>query len=152
MLQVWRPIAISTARALLVVVFLLAALAKLAEIDRFGEDLAAWSVVPDRLGFVLALVVVWTEIGLAAWLGLGPRRRTACLASAAMLAVFPAAVVIESRLSEDVQCNCFGELLEAQQWRSTLDMWLITNGMIIVAALVGAMPWPARSASRCSIP
>lgn len=147
------PLALQVARGLaqlvLVIVFAVAGIAKLARIDKTRTMLGAFGV-PVRLIAPASLLLPLGELATAAGLLVPIFAWPASAAAALMLALFTAAVGIKLAQGLAPDCNCFGQTKSAPIGPRTLAR----NGLLLVLAiaLVGFQPAFASPASWGAVP
>lgn len=121
-------------------VFVIAALAKIADPPGFAKSIWMYQLAPAWSLHPAALVLPWLELlcGLALCLGLWTRAAASWIA--ALLLAFIVALAINLARHHPVDCGCFGtatvakteaERLEDMQWTILRDL-----GMLLLAAQV----------------
>lgn len=95
-------------RLALGVVFIWAALAKIADPGAFAKEIGYFRMVPLSLQNVFALALPWVELvaGVALVLNLVPRAATLLLGG--LLVVFMIAIGVALARGLDIDCGCFG--------------------------------------------
>ena len=90
------------------VLFIWAALAKIADIEAFAADVHNFHILPVALENLFAMVLPWIEVvaGLLLVMNVAPRSGTAVLG--ALLIVFLFAIVSALARNLDIACGCFG--------------------------------------------
>jgi methylamine dehydrogenase accessory protein MauD len=127
----WLPL---LARLLLVAVFVVAAVAKLA--DRKGSSQAVADFgLPNRMAAPLALLLPLIELAIAALLIPGGTARWGALAALGLLGLFTAVIVASLARGRKPNCHCFGQLHSAPVGWTTVAR----NGFL--AALAGLVLW-----------
>jgi putative oxidoreductase len=130
--QTWRGhtfIALA-ARLYLGGLFLLACWHKILDPRAFAIDIATYQMLPLALVNPLAIVLPWLELVTGALLVLGLRARAASLLTAAMLAMFTAAISVAVARGLDLSCGCFASQGMAEDpisWRTIVrdGAWLL---------------------------
>jgi putative oxidoreductase len=89
------------------VVFVVAAIPKIADPPAFAHMVSNYKLLPDAAVNLAALLFPWVEILTGAALVLGVFRRAAAWLSAALLVVFIGAIGINLSRGRVVQCGCF---------------------------------------------
>lgn len=128
----WRHAVRLGCRALLAVVFLMAALTKITDLAGFEEQVRLHAELPPPLEAVVIAVLPWLELTCGVCLALGYAAREALLIAGVLLAAF---VVQSLRQYAERDCGCFlfPELLPASP-----PWWLpVRNLALLVAAVVG---------------
>ena len=135
--------AVSFSQLLLSMVFVVAALAKLA--DRSGTRAALEAFELRRLAAPAAVLLPAVELAVAVALLPAATARWAALAALVLIGIFSLAVLRTLRSGSTPDCNCFGGLAQTKVGRGTL----VRNGLLgCVAAFVaiggrsvGAFDW-----------
>jgi len=127
------------ARLILGLVFIAAALPKLADPPAFAKAIWAYELFPAWSLHPLALVLPWLELlcGLALCLGLWLRSATLWLG--ALLLSFCLALSINLARRHPVDCGCFGAAAPKTQAEQLTDMrWLILRdvGLLLLVAQI----------------
>ncbi len=120
--------------------FLSAALQKLRRAREFAEILRAYQVLPDGAAR-LSWVVPALELTIGAGLLAGASRPGACLAGAALLALYAAAIAINlQRGRYDLSCGCGGA-----DERRPIAAWMVWRNLLLAALLAALLtPWKSR--------
>jgi uncharacterized membrane protein YphA (DoxX/SURF4 family) len=110
--------------------FLLACWHKLLDPHAFAVDIATYQLLPLVLVNPLAIVLPWVELLTGGMLVLGLRTRAASLLTAAMLAMFTAAIAMAVARGLDLACGCFASQGAAEDpisWRTIVrdSAWLL---------------------------
>jgi len=118
------------------VVFVVAALAKIGDLETFAKQVHNFRLVPVALENLVAMTLPWVELvaGVAAILGI--RRRAAAWLLWALMVVFVAAVGLAWARGLDIECGCFGKASAATVGAGkffgnvglTLLAWIATRG------------------------
>lgn len=127
------------ARIVLGLVFIAAALPKIADPPGFAKAIWAYELFPAWSLHPLALVLPWLELfcGLALCLGLWAR--AAALWVAALLLSFSLALAINLARHHPVDCGCFGATAQRTKAEQLTDMgWLILRdvGLLLLAVQI----------------
>jgi uncharacterized membrane protein YphA (DoxX/SURF4 family) len=154
-----NPWLVLAAEVALGVIFILAALPKIADPPAFAHMIYNYRMLPGPLVNVLALFLPWLELFAGAALVLGIWRRPAGIAVGLLLVVFVAAIAFNLTRGHAVDCGCFDvqaagksreELLRDMGWVLARDL-----GMLLLAAISLAASfreprrrWPFRAARR----
>lgn len=110
-------------RLYLGVLFIYAAVHKVADPAAFALDVATYEILPLGLVNLVALTMPWIEIVAGAMLIAGVRVRPAALVVAALMAVFLVALIIALARGLDMSCGCFasqGAESDPISWRTVL--------------------------------
>jgi uncharacterized membrane protein YphA (DoxX/SURF4 family) len=113
---VWlrRPGVLRTAQILIGAVFLVAALAKIADLHTFAMQLHNYRMTPVWIENLLAMTLPWVELLAALSLLFGVRPRSGAVLVLGMMLVFTFGVVVAWARGLDVSCGCFGKALSGQ--------------------------------------
>ncbi len=114
---------------------------KFADISEFAAAVENYRILPGMLVRPAAWMIPALEVLAALGLLLPATRAGACLLTAALLAIFTAAIAINlARGRRQIDCGCFGPAL-----RQTLSGWLIArNAILLTAAAAVAAPAQVR--------
>jgi uncharacterized membrane protein YphA (DoxX/SURF4 family) len=130
------PTALAAARLLIGAVFLASGVGKLLEPSgQFAHILDAYRLVPQAAIPYVATWLPWGELVLGAYLVAGFETRLSGAASAAMFAVFSAAIATNLILGVPLEeCGCFGALLKKEGAAATLigDLMLLGLSLWLV--------------------
>jgi hypothetical protein len=119
--------------------FMASAAMKFADISQFAAALENYRILPMVLVAPSALVIPALELLAALGLLVPGTRADASLLTAALLAIFTAAIAINlARGRREIDCGCFGPAL-----RQTLSGWLIARNAVLLVA-VAALVAPAQ--------
>lgn len=122
------------ARLLLIAVFLIAAVGKLA--DREGSRQAVLDFgIPRRLAALIATLLPFAELAIAALLISGASARWGALAALGLLGLFIIGIAVNLARGKRPNCHCFGQLHSKPLGWSTL----FRNGTL--AVLAGVVLW-----------
>ncbi|MBS1106628.1 MAG: methylamine utilization MauE [Deltaproteobacteria bacterium] len=109
---------------------------KARDFNGFRAALIGYALLPERLAGAIAALLASSEAALAIALGAPAAlelRATALVASAALLALYGAAIAVNlARGRRDIECGCGGPAS-----RQPLSEWLLArNALLLAAALV----------------
>ena len=135
-------IAALVARLVLVPVFALAGLAKLADIDKTREMLAGFGFRRGLLNF-MAVALPLVELAVAAALIAPPTAFAGALTASALLAVFSGVIAFNLSQGRHPACNCFGQIGSAPIGPLTL----VRNGALTGLALLVVAAGPGAAAT-----
>lgn len=121
-------------RVLVGLVFLVAALGKIADPLKFAEEIQGFQMVPDGITHVMAFLLPWLEAVCALLLITGFWRREARVVVLALLAIFVAAKGWALYLGLHINCGCFGSWLGA--FDKATQGW---PGVILNLGLISAL-------------
>jgi putative oxidoreductase len=130
-------------RLLVAAVFLAAAIPKVLDPASFATDIDNYRVVPDALIGPMAVVLplVETTIGLALVTGL--YARGAAILASGMLVTFAIAMVQAIARGIDLDCGCFGHVVETQVSWMTVTRNVVLTLVCAAIALGPDLPlWP----------
>jgi uncharacterized membrane protein YphA (DoxX/SURF4 family) len=103
-----RALVIRVCQIAIGVLFALAALAKLGNLQGFALQLHNFRIVPIPLENLFALSLPWIELVAALALVLGIQARGAAYVATGLMAIFTLAVVAALVRGLDIECGCFG--------------------------------------------
>ena len=130
------------ARVLLALVFLVAAVGKLADMDGTREALGEFHV-PRRLIEPAAWLLPAAELLAAALLMIAPTARVGAILAILLLGAFVAGIAGAMARGEAPDCHCFGQISSSPAGRGTL----IRNALLAAVALFVAIYGPGDSIS-----
>jgi uncharacterized membrane protein YphA (DoxX/SURF4 family) len=128
-----RPIAPVIAlicRLALGVLFLYAGIEKIIAPQEFAVAIYNYQLLPDRAINLLALVLPWLEVFLAAGLIAGIYVRGASLISALLFLIFAIALTINLVRGLDISCGCFGAASGNINW-----LYLVRDTSLLAMSL-----------------
>jgi Methylamine utilisation protein MauE len=125
----------------LALLFAVAAIHKLRNLERFARVLAAYRVVPEAAARRLAWTIPCLELAVAFALPSPPARRWAAGGAAALLILYAASMGLNlARNRRDLDCGC-----AAAGRRRPIAAWMVWRNLILAAAaLAAALPSAAR--------
>ena len=141
-------------RALLGILFLLSATAKLVGIDAFELYLFSFQLFPLGLAYLLARLVIAAEFTVGILLIANFYPRTAFSCALALLAGFSVFLAVLAAAGNRDNCNCFGELVNLNPVQSLLK----NAGMLALLLLSVRLPAfrmrhkPLWAALACAVP
>ena len=104
-----HPYAVTVARWIVAVLFIITATGKLRERRRFLQTVLSYQVLPARFAYPYAVVVPWLEGAVGILLLSGLLSKIAATISAVLLISFIIAIGINLvRGRSDLECGCFG--------------------------------------------
>lgn len=120
------------------VVFILAALPKIADPPSFAHMIYNYQLVPGWLINIFALSLPWAELLLGTALVLGLWRRTSLFLIGALLVVFIVAIGINLFAGNPIDCGCFDVSSAGKSDAELLgDMiWTIIRDFLLLAGVV----------------
>jgi putative oxidoreductase len=136
---VLHPKATLAARILLGLVFIAAALPKIADPPGFAKAIWAYALFPPWSLNPLALLLPWLELVCGLALCLGRWLRAAALWCAALLLSFSVAIAINLARHHPTDCGCFGTAPHRSEAERLVDMrWALLRdiGLLFLAAQV----------------
>jgi len=99
-------------RAVLGVVFLVAAIGKISDPLAFLSEIHNYDMLPDFLERILALWIPWMEMVSAVLLLFGSRVRANAGIISLLLIIFTMGVAIAWGRGLEINCGCFGDMAE----------------------------------------
>jgi peroxiredoxin len=143
-------VAVSLSQLVLIVVFAVAAVAKLSDLPRTRKAVESFGASP-RLSPGAAVVLPVAELTIAAMLLSAATARWGALAAIALLIAFSAAIARVLHRGVAVDCNCFGGLAQTEVGRGTLIrnalLGLLATFVAVGVESVGAFSWLAAPVS-----
>lgn len=127
------------ARILLGLVFIAAALPKLADPPGFAKAIWAYALFPPWSLNPLALLLPWLELVCGLALCLGRWVRAAALWSSVLLVSFSLALAINLARHHPIDCGCFGSTAPKSEAERLVDMrWALLRdiGLLLLAVQV----------------
>jgi hypothetical protein len=130
-------VTVIVARLVLVGMFALAAITKLADREGVRRMIAEFGA-PARLATPLSWGLIGSELGVALGLVFGPSARIAAIAALAMLLAFGAAVAVTVSRGRRPECHCFG------RWRASEVGWSTVSRNALLASIAGLVATDGR--------
>lgn len=127
----------------LVVVLVVAAAGKVRDVRGFAAVIDGYRLLPRRLTPPAAVTVLVAEAAAVLLLVVPATRRWGGLLSAALFAVFLAAMVSVLRRGMDVDCGCFGSSRASRVGPFTVARTALLLVLAVMAAVAGAEPFRA---------
>lgn len=120
------------------VVFILAALPKLADPPSFAHMIHNYGIVPGWLVNISALTLPWVELLIGVALVLGLWRRTALTITGGLLIAFIAAIGMNLIAGNPIDCGCFDVSSAGKSSQELLgDMiWTIIRDLLLLAGVI----------------
>jgi uncharacterized membrane protein YphA (DoxX/SURF4 family) len=143
----WPPWLAWGFRVALGVIFIVAALPKVARPDQFAWSIAHYHLLPDRWINLTAIVLPWIELLCGAMLVLGLAIRANLLLIVGMLAVFIAAIASAMVRNLDISCGCFAPGPEA----ASITRWTLYWDIIWLLMGVAALIWDRERLSLAAL-
>lgn len=120
-------------------IWLVAGVAKLADLERFHAQVHAYQLLPSALETPFAYTLPFVEVGLGLYLALGLLVRPAAVLACALMLVFVAAMAQAWARGLSVDCGCFGSLARERVGLGTI----LRDAALGLPSLALAL-WPAR--------
>jgi uncharacterized membrane protein YphA (DoxX/SURF4 family)/peroxiredoxin len=121
-------------RYVLVVLFAIAAVSKLADRTSWRETVLQLGLTP-RIALPLVWLVPAGELGVAAAIAAGPTSQLGAIGAAVMLSTFAVAIWIAVSRGRTPECNCFGQL------GSSRLSWSMGARNLLLAAIAVLVAW-----------
>jgi uncharacterized membrane protein YphA (DoxX/SURF4 family) len=134
----WIGLAI---RLLAAAIWLVAGIAKVADLTAFKQEVAAYDVVPS-LAEPIAYALPFVEIGLGVYLGLGLLVRPAAALSFALMLLFIGVQAQAWARGLSIECGCFGGLS-----KETVGAGTIVRDVLLAIPSLVLLVKPARHLS-----
>jgi hypothetical protein len=132
-------------RAVVTLLFLTAALAKIPRLSGFVAALRGYHILPEGLVWPSAVATVTAETTVAVALLVGLAIPVALVVAGVLLLIFAGVVALSLARQTTTTCGCLGQILELRLGRPAVAA-NVTLGLAALAAApqtVLAMPWPA---------
>lgn len=127
------PLLALICRLALGIIFLYAGVEKIIAPREFAVAIYNYQLLPDQTINLLALVLPWLEVILAAGLIAGIYVRGASLLSALLFLVFATALTINLVRGLDISCGCFGTASGNINWLYLVrDISLLSMSVVIL--------------------
>jgi putative oxidoreductase len=123
---------IRVCQLLIGLLFALAALGKLGDLQSFAVEVHNFRLMPLAVEHLVAMTLPWVELVAALALLLGVRARSGAMVAAALMSLFTIAVLIAMARGLDIECGCFGT---ADGTRVGGVKFLENAGMLALAAV-----------------
>lgn len=141
------PVIFRSCQAAAAVVFGVAALSKLVNIERFERAVASHGLLPAILSGPVALVLAMAELAIAAALIVDSARPVAALAGLGLLAVFFTAIAINlARGNRDVDCGCWAFGRKEPDGSARLSGWHLGRVAVLAMLVAPSLSEPAQRA------
>ena len=140
-----QPVLLLAIRVFLALIFVTAAIGKLAHVDEFYGVVRNFRILPDGLSRLTAHVLPVAELAVAAGLLIGATAVPAALAAAALLAVFGAALAVNVLRGRTwIDCGCFRNgPKQTVSWALVARNAVMASAALMVALLLPQTPAPA---------
>ena len=138
-----RPLRIAAlvARMLLGLFFIVSAIAKLIDIDRFEIYIFSYNILSLNLSFLVARLVIVCELLVGIGLIANVFKRLVDTCALLMLVVFTLFMGYASLIGRHDSCQCMGALMDINPTLSILKNALL---ILILLVAMGARPWKWR--------
>jgi uncharacterized membrane protein YphA (DoxX/SURF4 family) len=135
----WIGLAVRLAAA---AIWLVAGIAKIADLTSFKQEVAAYDVPPSGLVEPIAYALPFVEVALGVYLLIGLLVRPAALLSTALMLLFIGVQAQAWARGLSIECGCFGSLSKETVGAGTIvrDVALALPGLVLLF-------WPARHLS-----
>ncbi len=120
-------------------IWLAAGVAKVADLEHFRSQTAAYDVLPHALVGPFAYALPFLEVGLGLYLALGLWIRPAAIVACVLMVVFIAAQAQAWYRGLVLDCGCFGAIAQQKVGLTTI----LRDAALGLPSLVMAI-WPAR--------
>jgi uncharacterized membrane protein YphA (DoxX/SURF4 family) len=123
-------------------IWLVAGIAKLADLTSFKQEVAAYDVLPSALVEPVAYALPFVEVSLGVYLLVGLLVRPAALLSTALMLLFIGVQAQAWARGLSIECGCFGSLSKETVGAGSIarDIALALPGLVLLI-------WPARRLS-----
>lgn len=134
-----HPAVIRVAGLLIGALFVVAAVAKLADLPTFARQIRNFHLAPVAITNLLAMVIPWIELLAGACLVVRLGVRSGAWVVFGSLVVFTVAVAIALARHLNIECGCFGALGAT---RVGVGKLAENAGMLLLAAIAALEPRP----------
>ena len=121
-------------RLLLALIFIFAAIEKIAIPENFSASISNYKLLPVELIHILAIIIPWIELisGILLLLGISVKENSTIIIF--LLIVFTSAIIISLFRGLNIDCGCFGTTYGAQigLLKVSENILLIIFGFILV--------------------
>lgn len=145
-LKVWASVLLGGLTAALPLVMFLAGALKLADWHAFARSLSTFTVIPESVRILAAIIVPGLEM-IAVIMLVAGAPRLANLTALGLLGVFTMAVAVQTWRAEPPSCACFGLWQQYDDAVAASHILLVRNGAL---ALVGMFGLGAACLRRCT--
>jgi hypothetical protein len=143
------PVTATLCRLILGIIFFYAAIEKIIDPKEFAIAIYNYQLLPDRLVNLLAVMLPWLEVFVAACLICGIYVRGAALLSSLLFLAFSSALTISLIRGLDISCGCFGKSSDNITWLYLVRDWtLLTMSFFVLCCDRG---WKYFSTWRTSV-
>ncbi len=138
------------ARWILGLVFVVAAIDKIAAPEIFAGSIEAYKILPVPVINLFALVIPWIELLCGLFLLAGVRLRASAFLVSALLVVFLFAIISAIVRNLNIDCGCFGAHATPVGWKKVAEnVALLVLGLLIY---IDALPRPAGERATQNLP
>lgn len=136
-----NPLLSLAARLVVGLVFVAAAVDKIAVPDVFAKSISNYQIVPLSMLHIIALTLPWVELIVGLMLLFGIRLRASAAIAAGLLVVFILAVSWALMQDYNINCGCFAQTPEAAEHSKVgLPKILENTGMTLLCAYIFFFP------------
>jgi putative oxidoreductase len=104
-----NPILSLIARLIIGVVFIYAAIGKIADPHLFAKEISNYGIVMDWSLNLMALILPWIELIIGIFLILGLRLKASAAMAGFLYLIFIAAISMAMLSGKDINCGCFAK-------------------------------------------
>ncbi|MCS6856468.1 MAG: hypothetical protein NZM37_02035 [Sandaracinaceae bacterium] len=147
--EVGGPWVVRIAQWTVGLVFLVAAIPKLADPAAFAKDVMRYHLLPEDFVGLFALSLPPVEAVVGAALLVGWRPRGAALVAMSLLVIFTVALLQAIFRGIDIECGCFGKVMETRVgWGAVVRNLLLFVGAGVVALSRDGSHWSMIALSK----
>lgn len=143
-----NPVLSLAARLTVGLVFIAAAVDKIAVPDAFAKSISNYQIVPLYLLHILAMTLPWIELLAGLMLVLGIRLRANAAIAGTLLLIFIAAVLWALSQDYNINCGCFAQTPDAPQHKIGIPKILENLGLTVLCTYIFFFPSPAVTLER----
>lgn len=136
----WTGVAVQFVAAMM----FFAGVAKAFTLTEFEASIRQWNVIPAEIVPLVIVIIPLAEVVIGAMVLAEPRRFVSRLCLLLLLITFTVAIVVESTISGEVVCNCFGPVSDRLELNAQL---LIVRNVVLISVVAGSIAVSQRRGS-----
>lgn len=113
------------------IMFFYAAIGKIAEPATFAKEIANYNLLFENMINIMALTLPWIELVIGIFLIAGIRLKASSTIAGLLLIVFIVAVGSAMARNLDINCGCFGRMIQKVGWGKILE-----NSLLLAASVL----------------
>lgn len=143
-----HPVSIRSAQIVIGALFGIAAIAKLADLPAFAQQVHNFRILPVAVENLAAMILPWIELTASLSLVLGIRPRSGGVVAAVLMGLFTVAVASAMARGLDFECGCFGTSDATRVGWEKLLVNLGETALAVIASLRPQSGGPIRAGAR----